>query len=366
MGNIFWIIIVVGLLCLLQVRYYSSVGFKKLSYRRAISRKSVFEGDKLEMIETLVNKKLTPLPWVRVESKISKWLRFKNTENLDIADERFHKSVFFMNGYSKITRRHEVRCLRRGYYDLSNTSVTIGDMFGMNSIGKEYTGDAKLFVYPRLLDSDALSNDALKWQGDVAVKRWILPDPMLVNGIREYQSGDNMRDIHWKASARTGELQVKTHDYTCSPRVMIVLNCEPEDNFWGYLTEEQAESLEGSLRIVATFAHWAVHSGIDVGFYTNGMNALNPKEPIGLNANCSESHLESIFQILAALVIKQNETIHQTLDRMMEDRVSNCDIMVLSTFWNEQLEKRADHLRSNTNTVTHIPIRREVIDFEVQ
>ena len=51
-----------------------------------------------------------------------------------------------------------------------------------------------------------------KWQGDVLVKRWIMPDPFLVGGLREYRAGDPMRSVHWGASARTGRMQVKTYD----------------------------------------------------------------------------------------------------------------------------------------------------------
>lgn len=365
MGNIIWLITVAGLLCVLQAWYYSKVAFKNLSYQRTVSKTAVFEGERVDIIEVLANRKLTPLPWLRVESLIPRWLKFESAENREIKNEQFHKSVFYVKGYSRTTRRFEVRCIRRGYYDLTRTSVSVGDIFGLNVVRRDYDGDARLFVYPRVLDRSELGPDALKFQGDVTVRRWILPDPLLVNGVREYRPGDSRRDIHWRASARTGTLHVKTRDYTISPRILIVLNVEPEDRASDYITPRQADSLEGSLRTAASLADWAVRNGIEAGLYSNGENRLEPGSGLAaVRPGCSDRHLETILQVLAALMIKRREPIYRTLERIADDLISETDIVVLSTFWNEGLERRAGRLRGMNNTVTHIPVRREAVKFE--
>ena len=246
-----WLIIIVGVFAILQSRYYAKVSFKKLRYERTISKSAVFEGENLDLVEVIVNNKLTPLPWLRVESKLSPWLRFRSQENLEILDDRFHRSVFYLRPYSRITRRYNVKCMRRGYYDLSITTLTVGDLFGLGSTSQEVRSDrAKLFVYPSILGQDELPDEALRWQGDVSVHRWIFPDPILINGIRGYQRGDSRKDIHWKASARSGELQVKTHDYTVFPRLLLVFNIEPEDNFWGMLSAQQMEEIDGTIKAI--------------------------------------------------------------------------------------------------------------------
>jgi hypothetical protein len=89
-----WIIIIVGFLVLLQAVYYGRRGLKNVSYTRRFSKARVFAGEKVELVEVLANNKLLPVPWVRVESRISSSLRFKKQENLGIAMDRFHKSLF--------------------------------------------------------------------------------------------------------------------------------------------------------------------------------------------------------------------------------------------------------------------------------
>lgn len=66
-----FIFITVALLFLLAVIYERN-GLKALSYTRYFSTKVAYEGDNLEMIEEIVNAKLLPLPWLRLESSIAR------------------------------------------------------------------------------------------------------------------------------------------------------------------------------------------------------------------------------------------------------------------------------------------------------
>ena len=360
-----WLIVIVGVFALLQSRYYNKVSFKKLSYTRTVSKPALFEGETLELVEKISNRKLTPLPWLRVESKLSPWLRFRSQENLEILDDRFHRSVFYLRPYSRITRRYNVKCLHRGYYDLSVTTLTVGDLFGLSSTSQEVRcQEAKLFVYPSILGQDELPDEALRWQGDVSVKRWIFPDPILINGIRGYQLGDSRKDIHWKASARSGSLQVKTHDYTVFPRLLLVFNIEPEDNFWGQLSARDMEEMEYGIRVVATLANWAIVNNMEVGLFSNASVSYAPEMTIGIEPACNASQMNHILETLSGLEFKEKESVYRTLEHLLENDTSETDILVFSTFWNDSLENRSEELRRKGNSVTHIPLRKEAIDFE--
>lgn len=360
-----WLILIVGAFAILQSRYYTKVSFKKLHYERKISKSAVFEGEFIDLMEIIANNKLTPLPWLRVESKLSPWLRFRSQENLEILDDRFHRSVFYLKPYSQITRRYQVRCIRRGYYDLSITTLTVGDLFGLSSTSHESHSNTKLYVYPSLLGEDELPEEALRWQGDVSVKRWIFPDPILINGIRDYQLGDSRKDIHWRASARTGTLQVKTHDYTVFPKLLIVFNIEPEDNFWGQLSAQQMDEMEYGIRAVATLCNWAIVNNMEIGLYSNASISFAPDVAISIEPACNASQMNHILETLAGLVFKEQESIYRTVEHLVENDTTETDILIFSTFWNESLDTRCTELRRRGNSVTHIPLRKEAIDFEM-
>lgn len=359
-----WLILIVGFFAIAQSKYYGKVSFKKFHYERKISKSAVFEGESIDLMEIISNNKFTPLPWLRVESKLSPWLRFRSQENLEVLDDRFHRSIFYLRPFSRITRRYRVKCVRRGYYDLSITTLTVGDLFGLNSVSKEAHSDAKLFVFPSILSQDNLPDEALRWQGDVSVKRWIFPDPILINGIRSYQRGDSRKDIHWKASARTGSLQVKTHDYTVFPRLLLVFNIEPEDNFWGQLSAQQQEEMEYGIRVIATLSNWAIVNNMEVGLFSNASISFAPEVTISLEPACNASQMHHILETLAGLEFKEKESIYRTMEHLAENDTTETDILVFSTFWNESLEHRSEELRRRGNSVTHILLRKEAINFE--
>ena len=356
MTQAFWVIVVAGLLALAQIWYYRRVAFKKLSYSRTISRSRVYEGEHIQLVEVISNNKLTPLPWLRVESRLSPYLQFRSHDDLSIKDERFHRSVFFVRPFSRITRRYDILCAHRGYFDLSNTTLTVGDLFGMTAFPKQLMQPTRLYVYPNALRDDELPQEALRWQGDISVRRWIFPDPILINGIREYRTGDSRKDIHWKASARTGQLQVKTHDYTVQPKMVLLLNIDPKENFWGELTEEQQEQVEHGIRVVATLARWGYDNDMEVGFYSNGcLQDVPQRTRIGQLPAHSNQQQEQLLSMLAAFNPKQIESIYHTLERMVVDQLDDADILVISSWWSDGLNQRCDELRRRGNNVTHIP-----------
>lgn len=352
-----WIIVLVAILAFGQTLYYNKKGLSKVHYTRHFNKERVFAGENVELVEELTNDKLIPVPWVRVESRISSNLRFRRQENMGLSMDLFHKSLFYLGGYAKITRRHYIECLSRGYYDCSLVSIVGGDLLGLAHDRRDMEGDAKLYVYPPILNREEMPENALKWQGDVTVRRWILPDPILVTGIREYRSGDPQKDVHWGATARTGQLQVKQRDFTVSPRALIILNCQCSESLFGLMEPEQQAVIEHGINLAATLASWCVRSGIDVGFLSNGENKLRPDEPIAIEPRCSDAQLELILETMALLNIKMKLDLHTLLDRQIEAAISDMDILIVSAYWNEDLEYRAARLRKLGNSVTRLPIR---------
>ncbi len=355
-----WIAALVVLLALGQTLYYNRRALRRVQYSRRFSRDRVFAGEQVELTEVLSNDKLIPVPWVRVESRISSRLRFKRQENLNISMDLFHKSLFSLGSYSWITRRHQILCTRRGYYDCSLVSVVAGDLFGLAHDRTDLRCDARLLVYPPLLAPDQLPEDALRWQGDVTSRRWILPEPILVTGIRDYRSGDPQRDVHWCATARTGELQVKQRDYTVAPRVLLMLNCQSSQRLMGGMEPAQLELLENGVTLCASLAAWCVRNGIDVGFLANGENQLEPGSTVYLEPRCSDAHLERILRELSLLRIKMVLSGELLLDRQLQAGLTDMDVLILSAYWSAKLEERAARLRRQGCSVVWLPIRGEV------
>ncbi len=66
------------------------------------------------MVEVLANPSRLPLPWVRVQSRMPAGLGLSPMSMREINGGLYHRSFFFLAPRTRLTRRHQVRCLRPG------------------------------------------------------------------------------------------------------------------------------------------------------------------------------------------------------------------------------------------------------------
>lgn len=353
--TVFRLILVVCLLALCQVALYSRSGLKNIEYKRYFEKNRIYAGETVCLVEVIENGKLLPVPWLRIESAVSPHLHFGRQENLDVRANRFHRSVFFLGSYKRITRRHSVTPDRRGYYDCSKVSATAGDLFGFVSRSRDFSCSAKLLVYPALLRPDELPHEALQWQGEVSVRRWTDPDPILTSGVREYRAGDSRRDVNWAATARMDELYVNRRDYTVEPRLLILLNTQIRADLWGTMEPEETELIERGISIAARLAAWAVQNGMSPGLRANAGSVLGAGAEL-ISAEPASRGLDAVLEALAVTKIEKRITFDALMDAELERRTEMMDILCVSAYWNAELERRAEALRRQGNVVVHIPM----------
>ncbi len=103
-------------------------------------------------------------------------------------------------------------------------------------------------------------------------------------GFREYVRGDEVRDIHWKTSARTGKLMIKEKEREEERRLRICLDLvTPRPNM-------DDEKREQAVRKAASLAASALETGFLVRVECNQM---------GLDFGGGAGHLQSVLYFLA-------------------------------------------------------------------
>ena len=80
-----------------------------------------------------------------------------------------------------------------------------------------------MIVYPKIFPIAHLGIPSLHPLGETIAERRIFEDPIRVIGVRDYNPRDSRRHIHWKATARRQELQVKVFEPTTTLKVAIFL-----------------------------------------------------------------------------------------------------------------------------------------------
>lgn len=328
-----------------------------VQYNRFFNRSAVFEDEPLEMVEVISNAKLLPLPWLRLESSMAAALQFGGQNNLGVYKGDIyqnHISLFYLRPYRQITRRHQLTCTRRGLYRLESATLTTGDPLGLGNQVRHFDLDLELTVYPRILALEELPLPNHSWLGELAVRRWIVEDPFLTSGIRGYRSGDPLKSINWKATARTGSLQVHQRDYTADHRLVICLNIESSETMWRTILEP--DRIELGIRYAASVADYALRQGIETGLMCNGRLIDGPREPIRIEPSTESDQLEWLMHSLARLVLDRSVSMSRMLEDAVAAEVRDTDFLIISCHQGEQLRRLAQQLQQNGNGVEWMDI----------
>ncbi|CAN7751980.1 DUF58 domain-containing protein [Paenibacillus sp. LjRoot56] len=362
--SISWIVIIAAALFFLQFQFFARWGFRGLRIERTFNTKHCHVGDDILMIETIVNRKLAPIPWLRLESTIHAGLHFTQMNNLEVSSGSLfqnHRSLFSLMPYTRIVRRHGVHAAKRGWYKLETIAATMGDFVGLQAASTTHRIHVELLVYPRLVNRDDIPLLSSRWQGDVTVQRWIMPDPFLVSGAREYRYGDTMNSIHWKATARSQRLQVYNREFTADPRLLIVVNSQVTETMWDAVTDP--ELVEKALSYAATLAEHAVSRGVPVGFGYNGWLLNEPGVPVYCAPEGGWGQLEHLFQTMAKLAISCARSCEDFLDYGIEVEGEALDIILLTAFVSEGMARSIERLEASGHSVFLVPLQHNLLDL---
>ncbi|ADU30261.1 DUF58 domain-containing protein [Evansella cellulosilytica] len=353
--SIGWLIATTVIIVLILSFLYHKFGLKRIQYQRYFSEVAVFEGEQVEMIEVISNKKLLPLPWLRLESKFSANLQFEKQNNINIIDERFHRSVFSLRPFQKITRRHKIKCAKRGYFHIKTVGMTCGDPFGYGSNTETVHVAAEILIFPKIVPIKEMPLPSKSWQGDLIVRRWIMDDPFIIAGVRDYTFGDPMKSVNWNATARTGHLQVTKNDYTADHHLMIYLNFDLTEDIFMPIKDEIL--IEKGISYAASIAEHAISQGIPTGFGCNSYTKDRDgkfkiiKDSVRREPSNGNSHLHYLLETMAKLQMDRSKNFNQFLKEDIENKRTGMDILVITAILTETMERNIHLLRSLGNSV---------------
>ncbi|MFE5317540.1 DUF58 domain-containing protein [Paenibacillus sp. NPDC056579] len=359
--SIHWLLFITLIVLVLQVILFRFFGDKGLTYHRYFSMKACFEGEEAEMVERIANRNLLPVPWLRLESLIHANLVFYSQSNLDINNGAMfqnHKSLFSLMPYTQVTRRHRMVCRKRGCYRLNTAALTHGDLLGMYKNTLKLELDAELLVYPKLAPLEEIALPSHSWQGDFSVRRWIVDDPFMITGVREYRYGDPLNGVNWKATARMGKLQVHQRDYTADHRLMIYLNVEDHEKMWNQVNDE--ELYERGLSYAAAIAQQAIDQGMETGFGTNAYTVDAPKEAVRVHPGSGSEQMTFILETMAKVVVARSIPFDTLLEEEVASGFSNRDILIITSYIGEKMKTPIEQLRYQGNSVDILQLEKRM------
>ena len=266
------------------------LGLTDLEAGYAVSQLHGHVGDKLRVTYTLRN-----------ASRITKlWLEIHNPTTLPGGLPGRAITLAGRNERSWLIR---IPLARRGHFRIEPLHIRTGDPFGFFEASATVGQGVSVVVYPRLEPLPRWRLPAAQLEGSQVSPVRTLQTTPLATTVRPYAPGDSMNRIHWKSTARHGEIQVKEFDLEQTADAWIVLDLQR-----GIQTGRGDDStVEAAVRAAASIADKALQENRSVGMTVNvGRTAFLPPD------RGSRQHLK-IMQLLASVDADGSAPLVETL-----------------------------------------------------
>ncbi|TDB99567.1 DUF58 domain-containing protein [Micromonospora fluostatini] len=145
---------------------------------------------------------------------------------------------------------YTVRADVRGRYEVGPLVVRMTDPFGLCELSRSFPSTDHLTVIPQVVPLPSV-----RLPGEYAGSGESRARSVAVHGeddaaTREYRRGDDLRRVHWKSTARTGELMVRREEQPWESRATVVLDTRA----WGHRGDGPTASFEWAVSAAASIA----------------------------------------------------------------------------------------------------------------
>jgi len=120
--------------------------------------------------------------------------------------------------------RYVLPAVPRGRYRMEKAVAVVEDAFGLERRERPLGENAALVVYPRLTALERLFSETGEHARDG--RRLLLqrPSGFDLHSVRDYVEGDSLRKVHWRSTARRGQLMVKELEDSPREDVAVILD----------------------------------------------------------------------------------------------------------------------------------------------
>jgi uncharacterized protein (DUF58 family) len=266
------------------------LGLSDLEAGYAVSQLHGHVGDRLRVTYTLRNTSRMPKPWLEAH-------------NPTTLPGGLPGRAITLGGMAERSWLVRVPLSRRGHFRIEPLHIRTADPFGFFEAAATVGQGVSVVVYPRLEPLPAWRLPAAALEGSHASPERTLQTTPLATTVRPYAPGDSMNRIHWRSTARHGEIQVKEFDLEQTADAWIILDLQRAVQ----AGQGEESTTEAAIRAAASIADKALGENRAVGMTVNaGRTAYLP-------ADRGPRQHQKVMQLLAAVEADSPTPLVETL-----------------------------------------------------
>ena len=225
-------------------------------------------GETTEVQVTLTNSGSLPILWVLVEDLLPEPM-LRRPARLSVKGKRIQ--VAYLRGRQTKTIKYKVTFEMRGYYPLGPTMLETGDVFGLHRRHRVIGEPVYVMVYPKVLPLPKYDFASQRPIGEVRLQNRLFEDPTRTAGVRQYVVGDPLQRIHWKVTARTGELHCRVYEPTTLAGATLLVDFHTD----GYHKRGEPHRSDLAVTTAASVAYAVFMLNQQLGLASNGRDAVD-------------------------------------------------------------------------------------------
>ncbi|MDX1522953.1 MAG: DUF58 domain-containing protein, partial [Anaerolineae bacterium] len=242
-------------------------------------------GDRLEEQFTLTNNGMAPVLWVEV-------LDHSTLPNYQASQVRA------VGNYSQIRWETEGVCSRRGIFSLGPTTLRTSDPFNLYVVKLHYPQSVTLTVTPPIVPLPTIKVATGGRSGDERPRPKALERTETTTSVRGYVPGDDLRAIHWRTSARRGQLFVRDFQHTPAGDWWIILDLEAGVQ----VGDGENSTEEYAITLAASLTDRGLRAGRAVGLMAYGQDLGGPEAGlVRFRPQPGDAQRHQILQALATI-----------------------------------------------------------------
>lgn len=290
-----------------------------LELKRSLSSVRLFPGEQAVVTLEINNPSPFPLPYLLVEESVDRELAAPGRARYAFATS--------LPGRGSQKIEYVIQAKKRGVYGVGPLRVTAGDPVGFDEAQVQMQGRSEILVYPRVYPLEALGIRGGAVAGLVKSPRRYIEDPTRVAGIRDHTAGESIRHVHWKATAHTGSLKVKSFESTHQVDVVVLLDLV-RDHYLSWNAETMSEL---AIELAASLLAEGCHKRQQFGLFALARLAGEGAPLIATGMRKGEAHLAYILEMLARMELEgRSASLSDALVRVAANAAPNAVVFVVA------------------------------------